>query len=222
MIMGPFLSMEAVILVAELPKAMRMLLALGSVSSFTMAAPAPTVSHPLTFSHHHFPPSSQLLFQSCPLFLMPWTAAHQASLSLTISQNLPKLMFTASVMSFSPSHPLTLSSPSDLNLSQHQGLFQWVIMFTSDEQNTGASASASVLPVNIQGWSPLRLAGLISLQSKGLSVVFSSSSLKASSMVLCLLYGPALETICDHQEDHSLDCTDLCQQSNVSAFQQTV
>ena len=52
--------------------------------------------------------------------------------------------------------------------------------FASNDQNTGASASASILPVNIQGWSPLRLTGLISLLSKGLSGVFSSSSSKAS------------------------------------------
>ena len=49
-------------------------------------------------------------------------------------------------------------------------------LFTSDDQNSGASASASVLPVNIQGWSPLRLTGLISLPSKGLSGVFSSTT----------------------------------------------
>ena len=48
--------------------------------------------------------------------------------------------------------------------------------FASDDQNTGASASAALLPVNIQGFSPLRLTGLISLLSKGLSVVFSSTT----------------------------------------------
>ena len=48
-------------------------------------------------------------------------------------------------------------------------------LFTSDDQDSGASASASVLPVNSQGWSPLGLAGLISLLSKGLSWVFSST-----------------------------------------------
>ena len=75
-----------------------------------------------------------------------------------------------------PSHPLMPSSPSALNLSQHQGLFQWVVSIT-DDQNTGASASASVLPVNIQGWSPLRLTGLI-LLFKGLSGVFSSTAVQ--------------------------------------------
>ena len=77
-----------------------------------------------------------------------------------------------------PSYPLTPSFPSALDLSQHQGLFQWVIshLFSSDDQNTGASASALVLPVNIQGSSPLRLTGLISLLSKGLSGVFSGTT----------------------------------------------
>ena len=46
---------------------------------------------------------------------------------------------------------------------------------TLDDQNTGASVSLSVLPVNIQGWSPLRLTGLISLLSKGLSEVFGTT-----------------------------------------------
>ena len=49
---------------------------------------------------------------------------------------------------------------------------------TSDDQNTGASASGSVLPVNIQSWCPLRLTGLISLLSKGLSEVFSSTTVR--------------------------------------------
>ena len=56
------------------------------------------------------------------------------------------------------------------------GTFWMSCLFTSDDQNTGASASASVLPVNIQGWSLLRLTGLISLLSKGLSGVFSRTT----------------------------------------------
>ena len=56
------------------------------------------------------------------------------------------------------------------------GTFAKSCLFTSDDQNTGASALSSVLPVNIQGWSPLRLTGLISLMSKGLSGVFSSTT----------------------------------------------
>ena len=70
-----------------------------------------------------------------------------------------------------PSQPL--SSPSAFNLSQHQGIFQWVS--SSHQVNTwrsiGASASVSVLPVSIQGWFSLRLTGLISLISKGLFTI---------------------------------------------------
>ena len=58
------------------------------------------------------------------------------------------------------------------------GTFPVSHLFASDTQNTGASASASVSPVNIQGWSPLRLTGLISLLSKGLSGAFSSTTIR--------------------------------------------
>ena len=96
-------------------------------------------------------------------------------------------------------------------------------MFPSDDQNIRVSSSASVLPVNVEGWSPLRLTGLISLLSKGFSGVFSSIAVQAiNSLPFCLLYGLALTTVHDHWEDHSLDYTDLCWQSNVSVFQYTV
>ena len=71
-----------------------------------------------------------------------------------------------------PSHPLSPSSPPAFNLSQHQGLFQWV---GCSHQVAKLLASASVLLMNIQGWFPLGLTGLISLQFKGLSRVFSST-----------------------------------------------
>ena len=71
-----------------------------------------------------------------------------------------------------PSQPLSSPSPPAFNLSQHQGLFQWV----SGGQSIGISASASVLPINVQVWFPLELAGWISLQSKGLSRVFSNTT----------------------------------------------
>ena len=75
-------------------------------------------------------------------------------------------------------HP-TVSSPSPptFSPSQHQGLFRWV---SSSHQVEELSASASVLPVNIQDWSPLGWTGWISLQSNGLSRVFSNTSSKAS------------------------------------------
>ena len=74
-----------------------------------------------------------------------------------------------------PSHPLPPPSPPAFNLSQHQDLFQWV---GSSHQVAkvfiGASASASVLPINIQDWFPLGWTDLISLLSKGLSRVSST------------------------------------------------
>ena len=76
-----------------------------------------------------------------------------------------------------PSHPLTSPSPPAFNLSQHQGLFQWVSQFfASGDQSVGASASTSVLPMNIQDWFPLGWTGWISLQFKGLSRVFSNTT----------------------------------------------
>ena len=105
------------------------------------------------------------------LFATPWTAARQVSLSFTISQ------------SYSNSCPLswwchpTISSPSSpaFNLSQHQVFFSESVLLISG-QSIGVSASASVLLVNIQGWFSLGWTGLISLKSKGLSRVFSSTA----------------------------------------------
>ena len=72
--------------------------------------------------------------------------------------------------------PNSLLSPflPALSLSQHQGLFLWSQFFASGGQSIGVSASASVLPMNIQGWFHLRSTSLI-LQSKGLSRIFSST-----------------------------------------------
>ena len=112
------------------------------------------------------------------LFTPPWTAAHQASLSLTFSQSLPKYMCIESMM---PSNHLILchSLLLPLSLFQHQGFFQWVGLFASGSQSIGASASAStsVLPMSIQGWCHLRLTGFIFFLSKGLSRIFCSSTI---------------------------------------------
>ena len=77
-----------------------------------------------------------------------------------------------------PSHPLSSPSPPTFNLSQHQSLFQMSQFFASGGQSIGVSASASVLPINIQDWFPVGLTGLISLQSKGLSRVLSNSTVQ--------------------------------------------
>ena len=77
-----------------------------------------------------------------------------------------------------PSRPLSSPSPPAFNLSQHQGLSNESALHIRWPKY-GASASASVLPVNIQGWFPFRFrTGLISLKSKGFSRVFSSTTVQ--------------------------------------------
>ena len=74
-------------------------------------------------------------------------------------------------------HLLPPPSPFAFNLYQHQGLLQWVSALYQVAKVFGASASASILPMNIQGWFPLGLTGLI-LLSKGLSRVFSNTTIQ--------------------------------------------
>ena len=81
-------------------------------------------------------------------------------------------------------------------------------LFPSGGQRFGSSASASILQMNIQGWFPLALIGLIFLLSEQLSRVFASITIKSiSSLVLSLLYGPTLTSICDYRKNHSFDYT---------------
>ena len=114
------------------------------------------------------------------LSVTPWTVAHRASLSFISSQSLLKLMSIESVMPSShfilcrplfllPSVFASIRVPASASVSRP---------FTSGGQTIGASAWALVLPVNIQSWFPLGLTGLISLQSKGLSRVFSNTTVK--------------------------------------------
>ena len=112
--------------------------------------------------------------QLCPTLVTPWTAAHQASLSITKSQSLLKLIFIESVM---PSNHLTLCHPLLFPLS----IFPRIRVFSNESvicirwTSTGVSVSASVLPMNIQDQFPLGWTGWISLQSKGLSRVFNTT-----------------------------------------------
>ena len=85
-------------------------------------------------------------------------------------------------------------------------------LFTSVGQSIGDSAS--ILPVNIQGWFPLRMTGLISLLSKGLSRVFANTTVlmhrSIKSSVLRFLYGPTLTSMHDYwKKNHSFDCMNL-------------
>ena len=111
------------------------------------------------------------------LFATPWTAARQASLPFTISQSLLRLMSIDSVM---PSNYLILCRPlsSCLQSFPESGAFLMSWFFPSGGQSIGASASASVVPMNIQDWFPLGLTGLISLQPKGLSRVFANTTVQ--------------------------------------------
>ena len=76
-----------------------------------------------------------------------------------------------------PSHPLSSPSLPAPNPSQHQSLFQWVNS-SHEVAKVSLSALESFLPKNIQDWSPLELTGWISLQSKGLSTVFSNTTVQ--------------------------------------------
>ena len=102
-----------------------------------------------------------------------------------------------------------------LQFFPESGSFPMSQLFTSGDQSTGASASALVLPKNIQGWFPL---GLISLQSRGLSSVFSSTTIKKHEF---FSYQPSLwslTSIHDYWKNHNFDYTNLCQQNDVPAF----
>ena len=110
------------------------------------------------------------------LFAIPWTAARQASLSITNSRSPPKPMSIESVM---PSNYLILCHPLLLpSIFPASGSFQMSQLFASGGQSIGVSTSTSVLPIKTQDWSPLGWTGWISLQSKGLSRVFSNTTVQ--------------------------------------------
>ena len=131
------------------------------------------------------------------LFETPWTAPHQASLSINNSQSLCRPMSIKSVM---PSNHLILCW-SLLNLSQHQGIFQWV---------SSSHQLAKVLELQYQSFQwifraiPLGLTGWISLQSKGLSRVFSNTTVQKHQLFgTQLFYSPTHIFIHDYWKNHS-------------------
>ena len=116
------------------------------------------------------------------LFATLWTVAHQAPLSSAVSCSLLRFMslnwwchptISSSVIPFSSCLQSFLAS----------GSFPRSQFFTSGGQSIGVSASASVLPMNIQDWFPLGLTGLISLQSKALSRVFSNTTVQKHQFI---------------------------------------
>ena len=119
------------------------------------------------------------LLSHVQLFVIPWTAVCQTSLSITNSQSLLKLMSIESVL---PSNQLISFSvipfSSCLQSFPASGSFIMNQLFVSGGQSIGISASASVLLMNIQDSFPLGLTGLNSLQSKGLSRVFSNTTVQ--------------------------------------------
>ena len=136
-------------------------------------------------------PSARVCSNSC--LLSQWCY-------LTISS--PAARFSFYLQSFPPSGSSLMSR-----------------LFTSGGQSIGVSASASVLPMNIQGWFPLGLTGLTPCSLRNSQESSPTPQFKSiSSLALSLLYGPALTFVYDYWKNHSFDWLDLCLQSDVSAF----
>ena len=133
------------------------------------------LSHPCITNGKNI--SSDQLLSRVWLFVTPWTAACQASLSVTT----PRVYSNSRPLS-QWCHP-TISSSVVPFSSRPQSFpalwsFQMSQLFSSGGQSMGVSASASVFPMNIQDWFPLGWTGWISLQSKGLSGVFSNTTVQ--------------------------------------------
>ena len=142
--------------------------------------------------------------------MTPWTAAHQASLSITNSQSSLILMSIESVMPSSHlifCHPLS-SCPQSFPTS---GSFPMKQPFASGGQSIGVSASASILPMNTQDQSPLRWTGWIPCSPRDSQESSSTPQFKSiNSLVLSFLYSPTLTSIHGYWKNHSLDYMDLC------------
>ena len=173
-VMSLFFNILSRFFIAFLPRNKHLLISwlqsLSTVILETKKIKSATVSTSVKFS------SVQSL--SCvQLFVIPWTSAHQASLSITNSWSPPKPMSTESVM---PPNHLILCFPfsSWPQSFPASGSFPMSQLFASGGQSAGVSASTPVLPMNTQDWSPLGWTVWISLQSKGLSRVFSNTTVQ--------------------------------------------
>ena len=120
-----------------------------------------------------------LVAQSCPTL---WDPMNCSTPGLPVHHQLPEFTQThvhqVSDAIIQPSHLLSTPFPPAPNPSLHQGFFPMSQLFVSDGQSIGVSALASVLPMNTQDWSPLGWTGWTSSQSKGLSRVFSNTTLQ--------------------------------------------
>ena len=137
-----------------------------------------------------FPHSVQFSY-----FVSPWTAACQASLSITNSRWCQTHVHWVRDV-IQPSHPLLSPSLPPFNLYQHQGLFQWVSSSHQKAKVLELQLQHQSFQWNIQNWFPLGLTGLISLQSKGLSRVLSNTVQKHQffSAQLCLWFNSHIHT----------------------------
>ena len=134
--------------------------------------------------------SSVQLLSCVRLFVTPWIAARQASLSITISRNSLKL---TSIESVTPSSHLIFGRPLLLLplIPPSIRVFPMSQLFAWGGQSTGVSALASFPPKNTQDWSPAEWTGWISLQSKGLSWVFSNTTVQKHQLFSAQLSSPS-------------------------------
>ena len=138
-------------------------------------------------------------------FATPWTAACQASLSITNSRSLLKLMSIELVM------PPTISSSvvpfsSRLQSFPASGSLKMNQFFASDGQSIGVSASTSVLPMNLQDWSPIERTVGSPCSPRDSQESSPTPQFKSiSSLVLSFLYSPTLTSIPDYWKNHTCD-----------------
>ena len=155
--------------------------------------------------------------QSCPTLCDPM---NRSTPGLLVHHQLPKFTQTHAHRvsdAIQPSHLLWSPSPPAPNPSQHQGFFQWV---------NSSNEVAKVLEFQLQHqsfqWTPRTdLLQMVGSPCSPRDSQESSPTLKFKSInssALSFLYSPILTSIHDHWKNHSLDQTDICGQSNVSAF----
>ena len=184
--------------------------------SFVLFMPS---THWMKFTHLQFSSVAQLCLTLWDLMncSMPGLPVHHHLLEFT-QTHIHRVSDT-----IQPSHPLSSPSPPAPNPSQHQSLFQWV--------NSSKLRRVSLEQSKLFAWgiSPSKEhPGLISFRMEWLDLLAVQGTLKSllqhhnskASVLQCfsLLYGPTLTSIHDYWKNHSFEKTDLCQQSNVSAF----
>ena len=140
--------------------------------------------------------------QSCPT---PWDPMDCSTPGFPVHHQLLEAHVHWVGDAIQPSHPLVIPFSSCLQSFPASGSFPVSQFFSSGGQSTGVSASASALPVNIQDWFPLGRTGWISLQSKGLSRVFSNTTVQKHQFFSAQLYSPTLISTRDYWKNHSFD-----------------